>query len=759
MQTDVTVLALPHLDPGRRAQCVVPHGATIADMVAVALPGLPEERWGQLRVTIGDFVVLEALWRHARPKPGTTVIIRLLPSGTTARQIIGVAVTVAAAAVGAYYLGPLLGGLPLFSALPAGFATGAAAAASSIAASALFNALVPLRQAGASSLGGSDEARSQAYSINGLQNIANPGGAVPNVLGFHRFAPPYAALPYTEVAGDDLYVNALLNFGYGPLEIDNIRIGDNLITNYQDVSTQLIYGYPGDVLPSQFRNCYQESVETVLMHGTEVIRTTAPGATAAIVDLVFPQGLSQFDSATGNPLPLNLQVHVRLRPAGGDDTDWISWLNPWSFTEATRNPLRRSTEFALPYAGQWEIGVSRITADFDNLRQVGVVQWTGLTSTNFPGAYLSFDRPLALLAVRIKATAQLSGMISNLNADVRRICKDWDAPTQTWVTRATNNPASLFRYVLQGPATAYPKADGEINLAKLQEWHEYCAANGLTYNRVHDYVASLWDVLQDIAAAGRATPRDSGQAWDIVIDKPQSVVVGHLSPRNSWGFSGQRRYVRVPDAFRISFLDETQDFKQVEQLVPWPGFTGEPDVTEEVQFVGITNPAQIFREARRRQYELIHRPDRYTVNQDIEALVLTRGDLAVLSHDVLDRTQEPARVAAVDVAAQVVVLDTYVTIEAGVAYACRFRKADGSSLLALVGNSQPGAVRALRILGTALPAPGDLALFGVATRETFEVIVQDIETSDGPTFRLTLMDHAPQIEALVNADPLPAWAA
>ncbi|KAB2912779.1 MAG: hypothetical protein F9K29_18055 [Hyphomicrobiaceae bacterium] len=92
---------------------------------------------------------------------------------------------------------------------------------------------VPLRQAGASSVGGADEARSQAYSINDLQNIANPGGAVPNVLGFHRFAPPYAALPYTEVAGDDLYVNALLNFGYGPLEIDNIRIGDNLITNYQ----------------------------------------------------------------------------------------------------------------------------------------------------------------------------------------------------------------------------------------------------------------------------------------------------------------------------------------------------------------------------------------------------------------------------------------------------------------------------------------------------------------------------------------------
>jgi predicted phage tail protein len=503
---------------------------------------------------------------------------------------------------------------------------------------------------------------------------------------------------------------------------------------------------------------FQEVVETVLIPGTEVIRTTAPNAAAVTLDFLFPQGLAAFNLTTGAATNLNMDLRIRLRPAGGGPGDWTDHLNPWTITSATRSAFRSEAALAFPFVGAWEIGVSRLTAEFDNLNKSGIVQWTTLRS-HFSTPYLSFDRPLALLAIRIKATAQLNGNISNLNADVKRVCNDWDAATQQWVMRATNNPASLYRYVLQGPANAYPKANSEINLTKLQEWHDYCRINGLKYNRIHDYVSSIWDVLQDVAAAGRATPRDNGQTWDVVIDKPQDVVVGHLSPRNSWGFSGQRRYVRFPDAFRVSFLDETQDYKQVEQLVPWPGFTGEPDVTEEVQFPGITDPVQIFRETRRRQYELIHRADRYTVNQDIEGLVLTRGDLSVLSHDVLDRTQVAARVDAVDAAAGVVVLDTFVTIEAGVSYACRFRKADGSTLLALVSNSVVGERRALKISGSEFPEPGDLAFFGIASRESFEVIVQDIETADGPTFRLTLMDHAPQIEALVNADPLPAWAA
>jgi hypothetical protein len=155
------------------------------------------------------------------------------------------------------------------------------------------------------------------------------------------------------------------------------------------------------------------------------------------------------------------------------------------------------------------------------------------------------------VAVRIKATGQINGVVNNLNADVTRIAPDWDHATDTWITRPTRNPASLYRYVLQSPANARPKPDAEIDLAALQSWHEYCAAKGLCYDRVHDFEASLFGVLRDVAAAGRATPRDSGTRWTVAVDRPQTLVVGHVTPRNSWGFQGERAYLQPPDAFRV----------------------------------------------------------------------------------------------------------------------------------------------------------------------------------------------------------------
>ncbi len=78
--------------------------------------------------------------------------------------------------------------------------------------------------------------------------------------------------------------------------------------------------------------------------------------------------------------------------------------------------------------------------------------------------------------------------------------------------------------------------------------------------------------------------------------------------------------------------------------MPFPGFEGDPKVVEKLDFPASTNPTMVWKETRRRQYELIYRPDTYTANQDFEALVVTRGDRVQLSHDVLDRTMVSARV-------------------------------------------------------------------------------------------------------------------
>lgn len=393
-------------------------------------------------------------------------------------------------------------------------------------------------------------------------------------------------------------------------------------------------------------------------------RLTARDATEASIDITFVQGLIYYDK-NGNPKYNSVEFLISQRKVGDADFSTVASIR---FTESQQNIVRRNYRWSLPERGQYEIKVERRSPSSDVGDQAfDRSDWSAIRSFR-PESPFNYDKPVAMVALRIRASNQLNGTVNNYNADCSLLCKDWDADTQTWVVRETSNPASLFRHVLQGPANAYPKTDDQIDLAKLQEWHEFCDDKGLTYNRVHDYDATRLDVLADIAAAGRATPHDDGVKWGVTIDRPQETYVSAISPRNSWDFQGSTPQVIFSDGYRCPFIDGTNGYNQAERIVPFPGISAdEVQVTEDLPMPGVTDPDQIWKAARRRQYELIHRPHTYSVSQDIESLVLARGDLVPLNHDVLDRDHVAARVRAVS--DQIVSLDTPVTMETGRSYA------------------------------------------------------------------------------------------
>lgn len=861
----VSLVALPGLGLDRRNLIDVAVGSTIAEMIALALPGVVDRR--AIRVTIGDQVVIPEVWHRVRPKVGALVVMRVLPAGGGAiRNVLPAIITIAALVTGQYYLGPLLAGtLGLTTGTLAFNAVVAATGLGLVsAASLLFKALVPAKPTDQSQA-------SQTYSIQGFQNAYSPNGVIPCILGLHRYAPAYAAIPYTESDhSSDQYVIGIFCLGFGPVAISNPRLGENSIDNYTDVQIEIREGYDTDELLTLFTladaaavpdggnvgdgtvsRVYPQpdavvGVYTIVMasgsdfevyrpdsvldgggslgvtysgqigfkitaggtpfdagdnwsvemvyrqeqtieesltgelkgpstNGQEVttaqpqIKTTARDITAIAVEFFFPSGLYNGAAST------TVRVQVRYRLVGD-----VSWLLPdlptsggfgagsvpvspglLDITEQTTKPLRVSFRWDVSTRGQYEVEITRVTAetptDTDRVNGFVLSAVRGFR----PEYPINFDKPLALIAVRIKATGQLNGTLDNFNCDVQRVCPDWDTDTETWITRITRNPASLYRFVLQGPANPRPLTDDQIDLAALADWHDFCRLQGLTYaltyDRIHDYQASTWDVLSDVARAGRAAPWNTGTQWSVVIDRAQSQVVGHITPRNSWGFSGERPYARFPDAFKASFPDETSGYQTAERVVPWPGFEGDPDVVENIQVVGVTNPDLLWRTLRRRQYELIYRPDRYTVSQDIEALQVCRGVMCALNTDVLDRVQVAARVKAVN--GNIISLDTQVTIETGVLYACRFRLANGDSLLLNVLNNRPAEVFNLIVDGSGdMPAEGDIAMFGVRNSESREVLVQSVEVGENITARLTLMDHAPEIDESLAADVPPVWS-
>jgi hypothetical protein len=164
-------------------------------------------------------------------------------------------------------------------------------------------------------------------------------------------------------------------------------------------------------------------------------------------------------------------------------------------------------------------------------------------------------------------------------------------------------------------------------------------------------------------------------------------------------------------------------------------------------------------------YEALYRPDIYEASQDGPARVATRGDLVMLSMDMLDRTQATARVRAVE--GRLIELSDPVTMEANVAYAVRFRVfADaaeededtiGTSVLRSVITTA-GETRLLRFASDGdMPAEGDIVHFGRSTSESIPVIIQDVEAGENMSVHYRMVDAAPIIDELTDEEVAPAW--
>lgn len=157
-----------------------------------------------------------------------------------------------------------------------------------------------------------------------------------------------------------------------------------------------------------------------------------------------------------------------------------------------------------------------------------------------------------------------------------------------WAWRHSRNPASLFRLVLQHPANARPVANADIDLVKLQEWHNFCRLSGYTFDTVVVDQKPLLELLRDIASAGRASPTLVDGKWSVTIDSYKPTVVQTFTPQNSWGFEGQRRLVKMPHGFRVRFYNRAKAWQADERVVYDDGYAADYVATTTAQWAATT---------------------------------------------------------------------------------------------------------------------------------------------------------------------------
>jgi hypothetical protein len=741
---DIRVVATLKPFQQARIERWYPSGITIAEIVArIAAEDDMSPLGKSFSVTIDGHLITAQHWHRIRPKPETTVVVHPVAEAFIA---------------------------PIFAAVSAGF--------SSIFSGFFGNLLLAGLGIGLKLLVGLlfpppkpeiQKKPKEAYNFAGARNQAAPFEPIPVVLGKHRVTPFYGGLPYTEDVGDDQFLRALFVVGYGPLDITSIRIGETPITEFDDVDYEVKEGYVSDTDQTLYPKQVIEEILNVTLEGpphndpsnfNRVTRYTASNISEIGVNFFYPQGLIRYNSK-GSKVARTSTIKIRYRayPGGG------SWTNRPDIvtTRKTPNPIRVGTKWAVTNGPQYEVEIYRETIEQDpdaTVTTYQTVNWGSLKGFR-PGEPITFNKPLALIAMRIRATSQLSGTLDTVNCIAHSKCKSWNpslSPPQ-WVNdTATNYPHDLFRHVLQGPANARPVADSKLDLTQLEAWGTYCRQQGFRYNKPVSEARSVFDTLQEIAAAGRAVVVFKDGKWSVAYDEQSTPTIQVFTPRNSRDFTATHDYVDLPHAWRVEFVNELKRYVQDERIVYDDGYAataggGNQAATkfQGLDLPGITHPDLVWKHARFHLAQLRLRPETYEITVDFENLKVTRGDRVRVNHDVMLVGVGAGRVQEViSSSPQGVVMDETFVLDVASTYQMRFRLADGTYALRDVVAGTGGQVTTLMFsdAGT-LPSVGDLGWIGLTDEVDGVYRVLSITQLENMEARLTLVDEA---AAIYDAD-------
>lgn len=734
----------------------------------------------------GQYISREQ-WGRVKPKAGTTLEVVRAPRGDSIKGVI-LAIIIVVIAIWAPYA---LGMVTAAGGLTAG---GMMLTASiMIIGGALLSPQPPRIGSGAN---GSSSASGRYNAITSTSNQLNQYGNVNKLFGKNWVAPPLAALPYSEVQSDKQFVYTLLAVGYGNLKVlgiempygsqkvsvakiagyisnpapdlSKIKIGDTILSEFDDFILEI--GYKDDI--SMFADdILEDRVDVSFSRATQplsVIRTTAAQADSASIDITFARGLYSMNSH-GSVAPgvetsstrnfcyyiegtetIVCDAVVTITP--GDDvvftieyalTGSELW-HPFNGTDGkaiikggAKKPFAKSFDMNFPESGAYDIKVTRVSSYQRYADYVfNDAAWTTLRSIKL-GQSFGIENVL-LVAMKIKATDQISGSLDNISIYTETLLPEFDINGMTGAYSVSNNPAMAYLEAMTGVQNVHKIPEERIDFEELVYWRDWCDENSIKYDYIHSDDETLLQRLMSIPAAAFANHNIVDGKFSVVTDKDQPV--SHvINPRNTRSFTAKKMFVDLPHGFRVEFVNRNTG-KPDEIIAYADGYNdSNSSKFELLQTSGIKDALQAWKYGRYHLAQATLRPEIYTVSMDIEQLRVTRGDTVKLSYDVMLVGLAWGRIVSVDPTELVV--DELLGFLNGTAYSILIRKQDGTTIEFPVSAAQ-GETRTVQWSLVAGVTAGDVFAFGESGKVTIEAKVTSVSASDKDMGAIVTMTDA-----------------
>lgn len=513
-----------------------------------------------------------------------------------------------------------------------------ASAAIGLIGTTLVNMLIPEKTPQASMGGGNTMAASPTYSLNAQGNTSRIGEAIPVQYGRHKVFPDFAAAPYVEYNGNEQYLYELFCVGLGEYDISDIKIEDTAITNFQEVTTEIIN--PGEQLtlfPANVETSNEVSGQKMKQNealGPFTANKAGTTANRIAIDVVCSRGLYYVnDKGKFKTVSIDFKVEAREVDELGFAVGSWKVLGTHKISGATSTPQRRSYSYKVAN-GRYEVRVTRTNKEETGSSYAHEIDWTGLKAylvdegNTFPG--------MTLLAVRMRATNNISSTTSKkINLIATRRLKTWN-PSTGWSTGTVPTRSIAWAFLDALKAEYGAKLDDrQIDLREIHALDAIWAARGDTFDYRFDSKSTVWEALQTIARAGRAKPYRQGGMVRIFRDGQLSVPSGMLTMQNI-----------VKDSFSVDYLmptEDTADAVDIEyydnRIWQWKTVRcAMPDSFEEepvtVRLLGVTDRDQAWREGIYMAACNVYRRRTISLTTGMEGFIPTMGDLVWVSHDM-----------------------------------------------------------------------------------------------------------------------------
>ncbi|ETX26845.1 hypothetical protein RISW2_18795, partial [Roseivivax isoporae LMG 25204] len=513
--------------------------------------------------------------------------------------------------------------------------------------------------------------------------------------------------------------------------------------------TETMLTYPGDVA--------EDTYNVLLEQNDPVSRFTRDETASASIDIQFSQGL--YDSDDGSTDAHSASFAFRYRRVGA--TAWTdagsqTWTGEWTTL------IRFSKDITFPTPGEYEIEITR-TSSIDGDSGDQNKGWlTAIRS--FRDGRIPSHAGIAEIAFRIKASEELSGQVDSLNCIVQQLAPVWTGSGWT-APQPVRHPAWIYLDAIRGPHLRRPVPDARIDLAGIKAWAE--EEPHWTCDYVVDTDTQLAEVLDVIAASGRAKRALTDLQYSVIRDGGAGPVRQVFGPRNSWGFRSALAFPREIHGLRCKVRSERLEWEEDEVLVFMDGYDARTateletlDLPGVVVTAGDEDEGNAYRLGRYHLAVSRTRTEVFEWHADWEHIRIQRGDKVQFVHDVPKIGVGTARIAEAIFAAGTLdsfVLDDLFDFEAAT-FRVTVRGRDGTRHVFQARSPDDPATRTWTWVSGGAPATGiaagDLVVIEELTQESQELLITGIYPGPDESARITAVDASPEVlEAATGAIP------